>query len=165
MELKVGDSVVHPVYGVGRIVRLDKRKFTGTQARLYYEVSTAKTTVWVPAETYEAIGLRRLTKELDLTEYRNLLKSRPLSLDKDHARRRLELAERMKQGSFQALCEMVRDLTARGWNKPLGGVDAASLRKAHDHLCQEWAGAKSVSIEEATQEVDALLLEGRRAYS
>ncbi|MDE3089757.1 MAG: hypothetical protein KGJ80_10305 [Chloroflexota bacterium] len=165
MEFKVGDAVVHPVYGVGRIVRMDKKRFTGTEARLYYEVSTVKTTVWVPAETHEAIGLRRLTAKFDLTTFRAMLKSRPVSLDKDHARRRLELAERMKQGSFRALCEMVRDLTARGWNKPLGAADAQSLRKAHDHLCQEWASVESVPIAEATAEVDALLLEARRAYA
>lgn len=165
MDFKVGDSVVHPIYGVGRIVRMDKKRFTGTKARLYYEVSTQKTTVWVPTETHEAIGLRRLTTKLDLTACRNLLKGRPASLDKDHAKRRLELIERMKRGSFRALCEMVRDLTARGWHRPLGGADTASLRKAHDLLCQEWAAADGVSITQASEEVDALLSEARRAYA
>ncbi len=164
MEFKIGDSVVHPVYGVGRIVRMNKQRFTGAEARLYYEVSTLKTTVWVPAETYESIGLRRLTAKLDLNACRDLLKSRPLPLDKDHAKRRLELIERMKGGSFQALCEMVRDLTARGWSKPLGGADAASLRKAHEHLCEEWAAAEGVTVAQAVEEVDALLLQARRAY-
>ena len=165
MEFKIGDSVVHPIYGVGRVVRMDKKSFTTTtEPRLYYEVSTAKTTVWVPAETFEASGLRRLTTKVDLSVYRDLLKGRPLSLDKDHARRRLELIERMKQGSFKALCELVRDLTARGWSKPLGGADAASLRKAHDHLCQEWAAAEGVPLAEATQEVDAFLLEAKKSF-
>ena len=165
MEFQIGDSVVHPVYGVGRIARIDKKRFTGTAARLYYEVSTAKTTVWVPAETFETIGLRRLTAKLDLTKYRVLLKSRPTTLDKDHGKRRLELVERMKQGSFQALCEMVRDITARGWHKPLGSADAASLRKAYTHLCEEWAAAEGVSITEATEEVDALLSEAEQSYA
>jgi RNA polymerase-interacting CarD/CdnL/TRCF family regulator len=165
MEFKIGDSVVHPIYGVGRIVRMDKKLFTGAEARLYYEVSTLKTTVWVPAETYEAIGLRRLTAKIDLNACRDVLKRRPLQLDKDHAKRRLELIERMKRGSFKALCELVRDLTARGWIKPLGGADAQSLRKAHEHLCQEWAAAEGVSSAQAAEEVDALLLEARKMYS
>ena len=128
------------------------------------EVASQIATVWVPAETFEASGLRRLTTKVDLSVYRDLLKGRPLSLDKDHARRRLELIERMKQGSFKALCELVRDLTARGWSKPLGGADAASLRKAHDHLCQEWAAAEGVPLAEATQEVDAFLLEAKKSF-
>jgi len=165
MQFKVGDAVVHPVYGVGQIIRLDTKRFTGTEARQYYEVSTQKTTVWVPVETHEAIGLRRLTNKPDLAAYRTLLTSHPVSLDKDHSRRRLELAERMKQGSFQALCEMVRDLTARGWHKPLGAADAVSLRKAHDLLCQEWAASKGESIPEAAQEVERLLSEAKRSHA
>ena len=165
MHFKVGDAVVHPIYGVGQVVRLDSKRFTGTETREYYEVSTKKTTVWVPVETYEAVGLRRLTNKPDLATYRSLLSGRPVSLDKDHSRRRVELAERMKGGSFQALCEMVRDLTARGWNKPLGAADAVSLRKAHDLLCQEWAASNGVTIADAAVEVDALLLQAKKAHS
>jgi len=161
MELQVGDRVVHPIYGVGRIATVGKKRFTG-EARMYYEIVAAKTTVWVPMESSEAIGLRRLTTKPDLATYRKVLKSRPISLDQDHTRRRMELAERLKQGSFQALCEMVRDLTARGWRKPLGSADASYLRKAHDHLSEEWASADGVSIAAASEEIDTLLLESRQ---
>lgn len=162
MELQVGDRVVHPIYGVGRIAAVGKKRFTG-EARVYYEVVAEKTTVWVPMESSDAIGLRRLTTKIDLAAYRKVLKSRPLSLTQDHTRRRTELAAGLKQGSFQALCEMVRDLTARGWHKPLGSADAAYLRRAHDHLCEEWASADGVSIAAANEEIDSLLLESRQA--
>jgi RNA polymerase-interacting CarD/CdnL/TRCF family regulator len=165
MLLNAGDTVVHPVYGVGHIVRLARRQFTGPEVRQYFEISTEKTTVWVPVETCEAIGLRRLTTKIDLAEYRGVLKSRPISLNKDHSKRRRELAECLKQGSFQALCETVRDLTARGWRKPLGESDARLLRKTHELLCQEWAAADGASIAHATQEVDTMLLEAKRAYA
>jgi RNA polymerase-interacting CarD/CdnL/TRCF family regulator len=165
MTLKVGDAVVHPVYGVGQIVRLAQRQFTGSEVRQYFEISTEKTTVWVPVETWEAIGLRRLTAKADLAGYRHVLKSRPLVLDKAHSRRRLELVERLKQGSFQALCETVRDLTARGWHKPLAGADAGLLRKTHEMLCQEWAAADGANLAQATQEINTMLLEAKRAYA
>jgi CarD family transcriptional regulator len=165
MIMKVGDAVVHPIYGVGQIVRLEKRQFTGTEGRPYFEISTEKTTVWLPVETCESLGLRRLTIRADLAAYRSVLKSRPTSLDKDHAKRRRELTESLNQGSFQALCEMVRDLTARGWRRPLGESDARLLRKTHDLLCQEWAAADGASVARATQEVDTMLLEAKREYA
>ena len=165
MILKVGDTVVHPIYGVGQIVRLEKRQFTGTGGRQYFEISTEKTTVWVPVETCEALGLRRLTAKSDLATYRSVLKSRPISLDKDHSKRRRELTECLKQGSFQALCEMVRDLTALGWRRPLGETDTRLLRKTHESLCQEWAAVDGASVARATQEVDTMLLEAKRAYA
>jgi RNA polymerase-interacting CarD/CdnL/TRCF family regulator len=165
MGMKVGDTVVHPIYGVGEIVRLEARQFTGVEVRQYFEIKTGKTTLWVPVETCATIGVRRLIAKGDLDTYRTVLTSRPVSLDKDHSRRRRELAECLKQGSFQALCEMVRDLTARGWRKPLGETDARLLRKTHESLCQEWAAVDGASVARATQEVDRMLLEAKRAYA
>ncbi|MBM3128098.1 MAG: hypothetical protein FJ009_05600 [Chloroflexi bacterium] len=165
MMFKVGDAVVHPIYGVGQIIRLDQKQFTGTELRQYFQVSTEKTMVWVPVETSETIGLRRLTTRVDLAQYRSILKSRPASLNKDHSRRRRALTESLKQGSFQALCEMVRDLTAHGWRKPLGSADATLLRKTHEMLCQEWAASDGATIAHATQEIDRMLLEAKRAYA
>ena len=61
MPFQIGDFVFHPAHGVGRIVRLEERRFAPEQARLYYEVLTPKSTVWVPVDGYEAVGLRRVT--------------------------------------------------------------------------------------------------------
>ena len=55
MPFQIGDFVFHPAHGVGRIVRLEERRFVREQARLYYEVLTPKSTIWVPVETYEAV--------------------------------------------------------------------------------------------------------------
>jgi RNA polymerase-interacting CarD/CdnL/TRCF family regulator len=60
---------------------------------------------------------------------------------------------------------MVRDLTAHGWRKPLGSADAGLLRKTHEMLCQEWAAVEGATIAQATQEVDTMLLEAKRAYA
>lgn len=164
MQFKVGDSVVHTAHGLGRVVRLDEKRLSGQEARLYYEVTTQKGTVWVPVEARETVRLRPLTAKPELPRYRSLLKSRPTSLDRDYRKRHVELADRLKQGSFRVLCEVVRDLTARGWQKPLSEGDATWLRKAREGLCQEWAAAEGVSIPEAAQEVEALLREARQAF-
>lgn len=164
MELQVGDSVVHPIYGVGHIVHVGNRRFTGTEARLYYQVLTDNTTVWIPAESFEKIGMRQLPSKRDLASYRTLLKTCPVSFDANHSKRRIEVAERLKLGSFKSLCEMVRDLSARGWAKPLGTADAVSLRRAHERLCREWAAADGALVAEATKEIDDLLLDAKGKF-
>ena len=70
----------------------------------------------------------------------------------------LELASRLKQGSFQGVCEVMRDLTAWGWGEPLGQADRTTLQKTQDSLYQEWAMAADVSTTEAIKEIDSLLL-------
>jgi len=117
----------------------------------------------VPVETYATIGLRHLIDKPELTAYRRLLTSAPVSLDRSG--RRLELSERVKQGSFQSLCEMVRDLSARGWRKPLGATDVAALRKTLALLSQEWAASDGVTVLEANQEIQALLQKAKQAHA
>lgn len=164
MQFKVGDVVIHPSHGLGHIIGLEEKRLLGKEARLYYEVTIQQSTVWVLVEVHEVPALRPLTARGDLARYRSLLRSLPAPLNQDHRKRRLELTERLKQGSFQVVCEVVRDLTARGWRKPLGETDSTSLRRAREKLCQEWAASDGVSIAEATQEVESLLLESRQAY-
>ena len=57
------------------------------------------------------------------------------------------------------MCEVVRDLTLSSWQKPLGRSDADILKKTRKKLLQEWANAANVSIAEATDEINTLLLE------
>jgi CarD family transcriptional regulator len=164
MLYNIGDYVVHPAHGVGQIVRRELRRFTpGAEASLYYEIVIEKGVVWVPVEPHEAHGLRPLITSAALPQFRNILRARPSVLNSDRRMRQIELNTRLRPGSFQAMCEVIRDLTARSWKSALGDTDVALLRRVQDHLYREWAAAEGVSVEEAAREVQALLEEARRA--
>lgn len=163
MRFEVGDRVVHPKHGVGRVINLEERRFGQAAARLYYRVALANGTLWVPVDADEC-GLRKLTSKHHLTQYGSLLRSRPAPLSSNPRQRQLELAERMKLSSFQARCEVVRDLAALGWYKPLGESSSVMLRAAHAALDEEWAAVEGLSTHEASRQVEALLLEGKQAY-
>ena len=156
-QFKVGDFVVHPVYGVGHIVQIEGRQFSEKAVRQYYKVILPKLTLWIPVEAQASIGLRLVTARSDLDQYRNLLKSQPVPLKHNHAQRHVELASRLKEGSFQVMCEVVRDLTLSGWQKPLGRSDAVILQKTRERLLQEWAASTGVSTTEASKEINTLL--------
>lgn len=160
---RVGDWVVHPEHGMGQVVRLETKSFAGAEPRLYYEVEGLKSTFWVPMEI-SAATLRRRTVRADLPHYRHVLTSRPTELDKDRRVRQLDVSQRLKQGTFAQVCEVVRDLTARSWRKPLNESDSLALRRARDSLCQEWAAAAEISLTEAIQEIDMLLAEAKQAH-
>jgi CarD family transcriptional regulator len=163
---KVGDFVVHPVYGVGHIVQIEEKQFSEKARRLYYRVTLLpKHTIWVPVETYELTGLRLVTAKGELDQYRDLLKSQPVALPKKYDQRHQELLSRLNQGSFQMMCEVVRDLTAWGWHKPLGSTDIATLQKTRENLYREWATAAGVSTTEAIKEIDSLLMANRQVYN
>jgi len=165
MEFRSGDDVVHPNYGVGNIVRLEERELASSGMRWYYVLAIGTATVWMPVHADGSTTLRAVTRKQDLEQYRTVLSSRPTVLDRDYKKRRLDLSERLTHSSFRVMCEIVRDLTALGWDRPTGETDATLLKKIRDNLWREWAVATGQSDQEAIQEVQALLRAGRVAYN
>ena len=157
MQFKVGGDIVHPVYGVGHITAIEEKQFSEIEACLYYQIEFPRSNIWVPIEAQTTIGLRLVTPKGDLDKYRKIIKSRPVLFNGDLSKRHVELSIRLKEGSFQTLCEVVRDLTASAWQKPLGPTVKAILRKTQESLYQEWATAADISIAEATKEINTLL--------
>jgi len=164
MQFKVGDQVIHLNHGIGQIMAIEEKQFGGAEARLFYSIVIERSTVWVPVTAEATSQLRLLVSKKALAEYRNLLRSRPAPLNPDKRQRSLELTSRLRFGSFEVQCEVMRDLAAAGWPKPLGSVDAALLRKVQDSICQEWAKVEGISVAEAAQEIAELLQENRRLY-
>ena len=85
-------------------------------------------------------------------------------LERDHHKRRTLINERTKQGSFQSLCEAVRDLSAQSWKRPLSDADLTLLQRLSNSLYREWAASAGVPLPEAVAEVQALLQEAKQTY-
>jgi RNA polymerase-interacting CarD/CdnL/TRCF family regulator len=164
MPFKEGDFIVHPMYGVGNIVRVEEKCLAEDQPRWYYVLAVDKSTVWVPADENNGAGLRAVTPKKELDRYRVVLKGRPGLLERDHNKRRTLINERVRQGAFQSLCEAVRDLSAHSWKRPLSEADLTLLQHLSQRLCREWAASANMSLPDATAEVQALLQEARQVY-
>ncbi len=159
-QITIDDFVVHPVYGVGQVVQIEERQFSEEEDRQYYKVVLDKLTLWIPVDAQTLVGLRPITARRDLDQYRNLLRSRPAAMVFDQApQRHMELTKQLKRGSFRLMCEVVRDLTVMGRQKPLGRSDTTILQTTREKLLQEWATAAGISIAEASREIDTLLQE------
>lgn len=161
MQFKIGDLVVHPAFGIGHIAALEEKQFHQEGAHPYYKITQRKQSMWVRAEAQETGGLRLVTPKSELAHYREVLQSSPVPLNPNPQQRQMELVSRLKQSSFQSVCEVMRDLTASGWQNPLGQADTTTLQKTRDSLCEEWATAADISATEASREIDTLLLPTR----
>jgi CarD family transcriptional regulator len=164
MAFRIGDCVVHPAHGVGHVKKIEARKFGRKDAILFYRVVTDKCTVWVPAETYETYGLRPVTEKNELRRYRRLLGSKPIPLDQDHRIRHADLIARLRLGTFQDVCKVLRDLNAYSWKKQLNEADAAMFQRIYEALCHEWAIAASIPSTEADQEIKDLLQKSKKKH-
>jgi RNA polymerase-interacting CarD/CdnL/TRCF family regulator len=164
MSFQIDQRVVYPAFGLGRITRRVTKSFYDADMQEFYEVVGEHSTVWVQVSEAAARGLRPLTRTGALPHFRAVLLSRPVILSTDARQRHRDMAVRLKRGTFQDLCEVVRDLTAHGWQTPLSEYDVLGLKKSLHWLCQEWAAADEVSLTQAMAEVNALLREARRVY-
>ena len=163
MPFKVGDRVVHPHHGVGTITNLASKQFEAGTPRSYYEISIGDGILWVPVDE-PGLGLRKLTPKSQLDHCAQILQSTPSSLDISPRELRGQLSKHLREGTIVAHCEVVRDLTALGWRKPLQGSIAEFRRMALGVLCQEWATVAEIPLAEATQRISTYLGKGKQLH-
>lgn len=162
MQFNSGDHVVHSRFGIGTVVAIEERKFPEEKAKLFYRVDFNEMTVWVPLESHrEGPGLRPITRKSDLEACKAVLKSPPSELSHDFRERQTELEERLKPGTLRAYCEVVRDLSARGQEANLSKSDLDLFRKTRDAVVAEWAATEEIQLEEASRQLDQILVDKR----
>ncbi|MEJ2600081.1 MAG: CarD family transcriptional regulator [Anaerolineales bacterium] len=157
MNFKKGDRVVHKNFGVGIVVLIEGVNFSGNGPHLFYRVDFNRTTVWVPVGNRSEGGLRPITPKNHLDQYRALLKSPPVLLDDDFRKRHSELEKRMARGTFQGLCEVIRDLNALSAVKPLNYYERTLFKQSREALVSEWSVTSGLSQSETMGEIDRCL--------
>jgi CarD family transcriptional regulator len=165
MQFQVGAVVVHPAYGLGKVVGIEMIEYMGAKARPYYNVMLENGNIWMPAEPSSQVGIRPITSKDELDNYRQILRAEPQPLHEDRHKRNAENKNRIKSANFQSLCEILRDITAFSWEKKLNDYDSASMRKVTTALVQEWSISAGISLDDAQNEIKELLQQGRENYA
>ncbi len=160
---RIGETVVHPHHGLGKVENLVDKEFQSGRSRRYYEITMADGTLWVPVDQPD-LGLRHLTSKSELPRCGQVLQGSPSVSDLDPRRMHEELSRHLRAGTIIAQCEVVRDVSALGWKKPLAGSMAELRRVALNVLCQEWAAVAGVPIVEAADSINAYLNQGKQTY-
>jgi CarD family transcriptional regulator len=160
MDFNLGEQVIHPSFGIGKIITVEEMVVNGQAPSPFYRVDFGKTTIWVPVKPEKIVGIRPVTPFKDLVHYRNLLKSTPDQLEEDFRKRQEQLGARLGKGTFEALCEVVRDLSARLRSKNLNKYESNVLKQTREALVQEWALTSGISPGEAGLDIDQSLGKG-----
>ncbi len=157
MNFNTGDRVVHKNFGVGIVISIEGINLSSNGPHLFYRVDFFRTTVWVPVGNQPEGGLRAITPKGQLDRYRAMLKSPPVSLNDDFRKRQSELEKRMDRGTFQGLCEVIRDLKALSAKKPLNYYERTLFKQSRETLVSEWSITSGLSQSETMGEIDGCL--------
>lgn len=155
MSFQVGDTVVHWAYGPGEIIELDEKTLSGN-AQLYYVVQIKDMTLWVPVKESNG-SLRSPTPAKEYEKLFAILKSGGQPLSTDRLERKTLLQERMRSGSLEGICYVIRDLNFVNRGKKLNENDSALFERAQNLLLTEWSISFSMPLSQAELELRQLL--------
>ena len=111
LSFDVGDYVVYPKHGVGRVIELQKQEIAGMQLELYVlRFEKERMTLRVPTNKAESVGMRKLSSDKTLREALETLKGKPKVKRTMWSRRAQEYEAKINSGDLVSIAEVVRDL-------------------------------------------------------
>ena len=163
LSFDVGDYVVYPKHGVGRVVELQSTEIAGTRLDLYVlRFEKEKMTLRVPVNKADSVGMRKLSSDKTMKDALETLKGKPRVKRTMWSRRAQEYEAKINSGDIVAIAEVVRDLY-RSESQPEQSYSERQLYEAAlDRLSREIAAVQHVTETEAVKEVEAALAKGPR---
>ena len=156
MTFQVKDAVVHPNYGGGVITEIKERHCLG-QGKRYYSIDLLGepgTTVMVPVGKEERVGLRRPISKNRLSRLWRILRAEPEDLPSDHKQRYALIQEKLQDGDFFRIAEVVRDLAWRREEKRrLTTVGKRLYETGLGFLASELAAVQGSDVDTAEAEI------------
>jgi CarD family transcriptional regulator len=111
----IGETIVHPAYGVGRVEQIVTETIAGEQIGLIHiELPEKKLSIKVPIEKTRSVGLRHLSSRSEMAAAFAVVAERPRYHHGIKARRSADYVAKINSGQPQVIAEVVRDLRRPG---------------------------------------------------
>jgi CarD family transcriptional regulator len=159
---KTGDAIVHPVRGAGVVIRIEERKWRGSN-NLYYRIKLLgqpASSLMIPINNAETIGLRRAIARSSLSQVWHVLGADPGTLPADHKERYQALEVKLHTGDILQVAEAVRDMT---WQRQQKGNLTTRGKQMYEEgmmlLAGELAASQAIDMIDAEAQIQAKLSE------
>ena len=164
MEFKVGDKVVYPNHGVGVIEEVARRSIGELNASFYcLRILSTDSTVMVPVDNTQAVGLRKVLTRRQTTRVMKTLKDGEITTYDDWKGRYQANSDKMRTGDIRAVAEVFKTLTMLNEVKPLSYRERKMLDRSRFLLISELAEATGKESEIVETLVDEALADGLKA--
>ncbi|PZN17258.1 MAG: CarD family transcriptional regulator, partial [Proteobacteria bacterium] len=163
----VGEYIVYPTHGVGRIVGIEEQEIAGMKLELFViTFEKDKMTLRVPTGKLQSVGMRKLASEDIVKKAMETLKGRARIKRTMWSRRAQEYEAKINSGDLVAIAEVVRDLY-RSESQPEQSYSERQLYEAAlDRMAREIAAVEKLDDQTAVQRITEVLAKsarGRRA--
>lgn len=156
MEFSVGDRVVHPHHGPGRIVGIERKDLLDGPKRYYViQVPAHGLTVQIPVQRVGQVGVRPAIPPSKLPKVLKKLRSKPRNLPDDFKERQEQIGEQLQSGRVMQVAGVVRDLSWHRDRAHLTKRDTDLLKQGQDMLAAEMALVSGSDISETSDLIAA----------
>ena len=163
LVFKVGELVVYPAHGVGKISMIEEQEIAGVKLELYIvEFEKEKLRLKVPTSRAEQKGMRRLSDKAQIESALKVLKGRARIKRTMWSRRAQEYDAKINSGDIMAVAEVVRDLY-RSERQPEQSYSERQLfEQALDRMAREIAAVRKMDDDQAVKELEEYLSKNAR---
>jgi CarD family transcriptional regulator len=160
IEFEIGDSVVYPHHGAGKVLRKEEKEVLG-ESREYLTIKILHNdmTVMVPTENAALAGLRRVIDEETVKKVLAVLGDECSEMPKNWNRRFKHNRDKIKTGDIYELAEVVRNLAIREAEKGLSTGEKQMYTRAKKILASELMYALEMDEEQVEEHLYGLLSE------
>jgi CarD family transcriptional regulator len=160
IEYEIGDHVVYPHHGAGKVLKKEMKDILGEKREyLTIQILHNDMTVMVPSENAGKAGLRRVIDESTVKKVLAVLQDDVSEMPKNWNRRFKHNRDKIKTGDIYELAEVVRNLAIREQEKGLSTGEKQMFTRAKKILASELMYALEMGEEEAEEHLDDLLLQ------
>ena len=161
LAFAVGDYVVYPTHGVGRVVGIESAEIAGIKLQLYViSFEAEKMTLRVPIEKARGSGLRKISTKDKMQTAMVTLKGRARSKRTMWSRRAQEYEAKINSGDPILIAEVVRDLHRNVGQPDQSYSERQMYEAALDRLANEFALVEKIDKTQAAQRLEAALRAG-----
>ena len=155
MAFQVGDKVIYPNHGLGIIQQIETKTIMGTTCGFYQLRMSNETTVLVPVDNVDGVGLRRAVSDDEITKLFALLGDGKIDSHQNWKGRFKDNSDRMRTGSIYDVVEVLKSLTFLSKTKSLSFREKRMLDRAKFLVVSEISevmGQKAAAIEKQVEE-------------
>jgi CarD family transcriptional regulator len=158
IEFELGDHVVYPHHGAGKVLKKEEMEVLG-ECREYLTIKILHNdmTVKVPTENAGIAGLRRVIDEETVKKVLDVLQDEVSDMPKNWNRRFKHNRDKIKTGDIYELAEVVRNLALRESEKGLSTGEKQMFTRAKKILASELMYALDKDEDDAEGYLDELL--------
>jgi len=157
VAFEIGDKVIYPNHGLGIVERIETKTIMGTTCGFYQLRMANETTVFVPVDNVDGVGLRRAITDEETERLFSLLGDGKIESHQNWKGRFKDNSDRMRTGSIYDVVEVLKSLSHLARSKSLSFREKRMLDRAKFLVVSEISEVMGIKVPVIDERVEQAL--------